>query len=39
MDEYGTQIRTYYDPTKYKTPLEQRGIMSSAVRDTTRPVP
>ncbi|HEY9225255.1 MAG TPA: amidohydrolase [Gemmatimonadaceae bacterium] len=29
----------YYDPTKYKTYLEQLGIKYPVVRDTTKPVP
>jgi aminobenzoyl-glutamate utilization protein B len=40
MDKYRPEMRKYYyDPTKYKTYLEQLGIKYPTVRDTTRPVP
>jgi aminobenzoyl-glutamate utilization protein B len=40
MDKMRPEMRKYYyDPTKYKTYLEQLGIKYPTVRDTTRPVP
>ena len=40
MDQYREQMKKYYfDPTKYKTYLDQLGIKYPTVRDTTRPVP
>ncbi len=40
MAKYREQMRKYYyDPTKYKTYLEQFGIKYPTVRDTTRIVP
>jgi len=40
MDKYRPEMRKYYyDPTKYKTYLDQLGIKYPTVRDTTRPVP
>jgi aminobenzoyl-glutamate utilization protein B len=40
MDKYRPEMRKYYyDPTKYKTYLEQLGIKYPTVRDTTKPVP
>jgi aminobenzoyl-glutamate utilization protein B len=40
MDKYRPEMRKYYyDPTKYKTYLEQLGIKYPTVRDTVRPVP
>jgi aminobenzoyl-glutamate utilization protein B len=40
MDKYRPEMRKYYfDPTKYKTYLEQLGIKYPTVRDTTKAVP
>jgi len=40
MDRYRPEMRKYYyDPTKYKTYLEQLGIKYPTVRDTTKAVP
>jgi aminobenzoyl-glutamate utilization protein B len=40
MDRYRPEMRKYYyDPTKYKTYLEQLGIKYPTVRDSTRIVP
>jgi aminobenzoyl-glutamate utilization protein B len=40
MDKYRPEMRKYYyDPTMYKTYLEQLGIKYPTVRDTTKPVP
>jgi aminobenzoyl-glutamate utilization protein B len=40
MDKYRPEMRKYYyDPTKYKTYLDQLGIKYPTVRDTTKPVP
>ncbi|MEP6492766.1 MAG: peptidase dimerization domain-containing protein [bacterium] len=40
MDKYRPEMRKYYyDPTKYKTYLEQLGIKYPTVRDTTKIVP
>ena len=40
MDKMRPEMRKYYyDPTKYKTYLEQLGIKYPTVRDTTRTVP
>jgi len=40
MDKYRPEMRKYYyDPTKYKTYLEQLGIKYPTVRDTSRAVP
>jgi aminobenzoyl-glutamate utilization protein B len=40
MDKNRPEMRKYYyDPTKYKTYLEQLGIKYPTVRDTTRAVP
>jgi aminobenzoyl-glutamate utilization protein B len=40
MDKYRPEMRKfYYDPSKYKTYLEQLGIKYPMVRDSTRPVP
>ena len=40
MDKYRPEMRKYYyDPTKYKTYLEQLGIKYPTVRDTTKTVP
>ena len=40
MDKYRPEMRKfYYDPTKFKTYLEQLGIKYPMVRDSTRPVP
>ncbi len=40
MDKYRPEMRKYYfDPTKYKTYLEQLGIKYPTVRDSTKPVP
>jgi aminobenzoyl-glutamate utilization protein B len=40
MDKMRPEMRKfYYDPTKYKTYLEQLGIKYPTVRDTTKPVP
>ena len=40
MEKYRPQMRKfYYDPTKYKTYLDQLGIKYPTVRDTTKIVP
>ena len=40
MDKYRPEMRKYYfDPTKYKTYLDQLGIKYPTVRDSTRIVP
>jgi aminobenzoyl-glutamate utilization protein B len=40
MEKYRPEMRKYYyDPTKYKTYLEQLGIKYPTVRDTTKTVP
>jgi aminobenzoyl-glutamate utilization protein B len=40
MDKYRPEMRKYYyDPTKYKTYLDQLGIKYPTVRDTTKAVP
>jgi len=40
MDKYRPEMRKYYyDPTKYKTYLDQLGIKYPTVRDTTKVVP
>jgi aminobenzoyl-glutamate utilization protein B len=40
MEKYRPEMRKYYyDPTKYKSYLEQLGIKYPTVRDTTRAVP
>jgi len=40
MDKYRPEMRKYYyDPTKYKTYLEQLGIKYPTVRDSTKIVP
>jgi aminobenzoyl-glutamate utilization protein B len=40
MEKYRPEMRKYYyDPTKYKTYLEQLGIKYPTVRDTTKAVP
>ncbi|HEY2162373.1 MAG TPA: peptidase dimerization domain-containing protein [Gemmatimonadaceae bacterium] len=40
MDKYRPEMRKYYyDPTKYKTYLEQLGIKYPTLRDTTKAVP
>ena len=40
MDKYRPEMRKfYYDPTKYKTYLEQLGIKYPTVRDSTKTVP
>jgi len=40
MERMRPEMRKYYyDPTKYKTYLEQLGIKYPTVRDTTKPVP
>jgi aminobenzoyl-glutamate utilization protein B len=40
MDKMRPEMRKYYfDPSKYKTYLDQLGITYPTVRDTTRPVP
>ena len=40
LDKYRPEMTKYYfDPTKYKTYLEQLGIKYPTVRDTTRAVP
>jgi aminobenzoyl-glutamate utilization protein B len=40
MDKYRPEMRKYYyDPTKYKTYLDQLGIKYPTVRDTTKTVP
>ena len=40
MEKYRPEMRKYYyDPSKYKTYLDQLGIKYPTVRDTTRPVP
>ena len=40
MDKYRPEMRKfYYDPSKYKTYLEQLGIKYPTVRDTTKIVP
>jgi aminobenzoyl-glutamate utilization protein B len=40
MDKMRPEMRKYYfDPSKYKTYLDQLGIKYPTVRDTTRPVP
>jgi aminobenzoyl-glutamate utilization protein B len=40
MDKYRPEMRKYYyDPSKYKTYLEQLGIKYPTVRDTTKAVP
>jgi aminobenzoyl-glutamate utilization protein B len=40
MDKYRPEMRKYYyDPTRYKTYLEQLGIKYPTVRDTTKAVP
>jgi aminobenzoyl-glutamate utilization protein B len=40
MDKYRPEMRKYYyDPTKYKTYLDQLGIKYPTLRDTTKAVP
>ncbi len=40
MDKYRPEMRKYYyDPTKYKTYLDQLGIKYPTIRDTTKAVP
>ena len=40
MDKYRPEMKKfYYDPTKFKTYLEQLGIKYPMVRDSTKPVP
>jgi len=40
MEKYRPEMRKYYyDPTKYKTYLDQLGIKYPTVRDTTKAVP
>lgn len=40
MDKYRAEMRKYYyDPTKYKTYLDQLGVKYPTVRDTTKAVP
>jgi aminobenzoyl-glutamate utilization protein B len=40
MDKYRPEMRKYYyDPTKYKTYLDQLGIKYPTVRDSTKIVP
>jgi aminobenzoyl-glutamate utilization protein B len=40
MDKYRPEMRKYYyDPSKYKTYLDQLGIKYPTVRDTTKAVP
>jgi aminobenzoyl-glutamate utilization protein B len=40
MEKYRPEMRKYYyDPSKYKTYLEQLGIKYPTVRDTVKAVP
>jgi aminobenzoyl-glutamate utilization protein B len=40
MDKYRPEMRKYYyDPSKYKTYLDQLGIKYPTVRDMTKAVP
>jgi aminobenzoyl-glutamate utilization protein B len=40
MEKYRPEMKKfYYDPSKFKTYLEQLGIKYPMVRDSTKPVP